>query len=235
MLNSLTSYLAIQSIGGFNTFIGGIGGVIDTAEKLKEVLTDEDLISDITIDKFETNGTDIRCAIRGEYDLRAGAFNAYTSRNGGVWYSKYGGARILTYFVDLGGNCISLWEHHFFFQESFSFLFFPNIKKLGKSFEGANGSQAIRFIDGETMYINGSYDVIEGLGSLATSFAQIRNPSTKLYCPNSLQTSSSTGGVDDDIQYYIDFSNGSVTYLTGDEIPTEVQQKIDAIKNSWSN
>lgn len=195
----------------YNTYIGGVGGVITTATALATKLG----ISPSDITDFEIYGTNnIRCNVNINYSI---PFRTFNFTGGHFPYN------VITHFVDIEGRCISLDTQTFQGQSNLDFIFLPNL-----SSGGINGSQGFRFCTGLTVAYFYGDSGFNRLGSTTGNdgvFGGSASTGLDIYIRDFFQTINS-GSPDGDLTA-VTFD--SITYLSSSAIPSAVQSKINSI------
>lgn len=206
-----------------NTYIGGIGGVVNTpallAAKLKKHPSGADFnVADIR--KFKVVGSNIECSITTDYSLADMAFQNTEQTSSSP-----------TYYYDNGSKCKSLGSSTFYGSRNTSAHYFPAVQSIGAgAFYHANYSN-VEVAD-KIIYLPnctniGNPNVASNLMFGFTSITQ------KMYANTFLQTNNA-GGVDATIQDGITNRGLQVVWVLNQTPPNPITNLSDSSITSTS-
>lgn len=201
----------MKSLGGINSYFGGIGEVMSSKSDLAFALG----IPDNAISKFKIVGFEIQCRISINYATRTNAFN-YTE------------GRYLTSFYDYEGKCTNFGNNTFkTVSQPITEVYAPGIiTQTGTSlFQDAAGATLLD-MPNCTSVPSGMFGNWNGLGKVIRFDSVVNygntqgdnnvfvgnNTNATVYA-NTYNQTSNGGGVEGDLQKVIDDPQGNVIWI----------------------
>lgn len=215
-MNIINSFWSAPSELTYNTYIGGLGGVMTTKTLLAAELSCSD--TDITDFSIDANNN-IKCNINTTYTINVNGFQDETT---------------LTHYIDFDGQCTGGNGSAFNGCDALDFVYLPAFATCGvNTFRGANSTT--RLINADVV----SVPALSPIGTDATNNACMTYLTTKYFYANSATQTNNGGSPDGDLTN-ANFTVNNLRYVSNTTPPSAVDDlAIDSVtynslQISWS-